>query len=85
MGLSHGIGYEEMKNKLFTVEEDFATFPEHLKKLIAKRSDLILQPFRQQLSRKDVDNIVNRDLIPNLKDPELSDKLFNISVNPICG
>ena len=83
LGLSHGIEYEKTKNKLFTVQEDFATAPEHLKKLINKRCDVILLPFRQQLSRKEVDNVVNRSLVPDFKDLELNDKQFNISVNPI--
>lgn len=83
LGLSHGIEYEKTKNNLFSVQEDFATDTEHLKRLMTKPNDLILWPFRQQLNRKQVATLVNDTLIPGFRDPALVDKHFNISTNPI--
>lgn len=83
LGLSHGMEYENAKNKIFTVQEDFISFPERLKKLIARRSDLMLASSRQHLSREQMDNWINHTLIPGFNDPELKDKHFDVSIKPL--
>lgn len=83
LGLSHGIEYEKAKNKIFTVQEDFFSDGERFKKLIKKRSDLMLVPSRQYVSREEVDFIVNRTLVPSFQDPELNNKHFDVSVRPM--
>ena len=83
VGITHGIEFERARETVFTVTEDFLSYQERLKKLIAKRSDIILVPYNQQITREQVDNTINRKLIPGFDDPELNGRIFNVSVNPI--
>ena len=83
LGLSHGIEYENAKNKIFTVQEDFISFPERFKKLIVKRSHLMLVPSRQRLNREQVDYWLNHILIPGFNDPGLKNKHFDVSTKPM--
>ncbi|MBC3872797.1 substrate-binding periplasmic protein [Undibacterium flavidum] len=83
VGITHGIEFERARDTVFTVTEDFLSFQERLKKLIAKRSDVILVPYHQQISREQVEFTINRKLIPGFDDPELNGRVFNVSMNPI--
>jgi ABC-type amino acid transport substrate-binding protein len=83
LGLSHGIEYERAKNKIFTVQEDFFSDAERFKKLVRKRSDFMLVPSNQYVSREQVDFTVNQILVPTFKDPELNDSHFDVSVKPM--
>lgn len=83
VGITHGIEFERARESVFTVTEDFLSFQERLKKLIAKRSDIILVPYNQHISREQVVLTVNRKLIPGFDDPELNGRIFNVSINPI--
>ena len=83
LGLSHGIEYERAKNIVFKVEEDM--LPEHhrYKRLISKRSDLILIPSREDTTRSQVDDHVNNTIVRQFNDPELNNKHFDISLKPL--
>lgn len=83
VGITHGIEFERARETVFTVTEDFLSYQERLKKLIAKRSDVIFVPYNQQITREQVDYTINRKLIPGFDDPELNGRIFNISLNPI--
>lgn len=83
VGITHGIEFERARESVFTVTEDFLSYQERLKKLIAKRSDIILVPYNQQVSREQVEHTINRKLIPGFDDPELNGRIFNVSMNPI--
>lgn len=83
VGITHGIEFERARETVFTVTEDFLSYQERLKKLIAKRSDIILVPYNQQVSREQVEFTINRKLIPGFDDPELNGRVFNVSINPI--
>lgn len=83
LGLSHGLEYENAKNHVFSVQEDVVSDHDRFKRLILKPGDLMLLPSRQDYSRKQVDDFVNRVLIPRFKDQDLNDRHFDISINPI--
>lgn len=83
LGLSHGEEYEKAKNKVFIVQEDFASYRERFKKLLSKRSDLMFIPFDQNNSREQVEKFVNLTVVPEFNDPDLNGQAFEISLNPM--
>lgn len=83
LGLSHGLEYEKAKNTVFTVQEDFVSDRDRMKRLMTKRSDFILRPFAQQFGRQQVEEFVHNTMVPELKDPELDNQHFNVSINPM--
>lgn len=83
LGLSHGMEYETAKNQVFRVQEDFVSDHDRFKRLVSRPGDLLLMPSRQDNSRQNVDDFVNRTLIPRFKDPELNGRHFEISINPL--
>ena len=83
LGLSHGLEYEKARETIFTVQEDYASDRDRFKRLVAKRSDVILIPFTQHIHRERVDDFINHTMIPGFKDPEFNDRHFDISINPI--
>ena len=83
LGLSHGEEYEKAKNNVFTVQEDFISYRERFRKLTKRQSDVLFIPFHQSYGREQVDKFVNGKMVPEFKDPELNDKTFDISINPL--
>lgn len=83
LGLSHGLEYEDARHHIFTVQEDYASDHDRFKRLIAKRSDVIMMSALQKMSREQLANFVNDTIVPGFKDPELNDKHFEISVKPM--
>lgn len=83
LGLSHGEEYENAKNNVFIVQEDFISYRERFRKLVHKRSDVLFIPFHQNDSHDQVEKFVNLTMVPEFKDPELDRQHFNISINPI--
>jgi polar amino acid transport system substrate-binding protein len=83
VGVTHGLEYESDRNNVFTVQEDYGSSRDRFKRLFAKRSDVILIPAIQTLSREQLSIFVNGTLVPGFKDPELNDKHFEISVKPL--
>ncbi|MBY0572517.1 MAG: ABC transporter substrate-binding protein [Undibacterium sp.] len=82
-GFSHGLEFDRAKNVIFTVEEDSATSTARFKKLIAKRSDLMLWPIRQFTQSQEVEAYINQTLIPSFEDPTLAKHHFDISAKPL--
>jgi ABC-type amino acid transport substrate-binding protein len=83
LGLSHGEEYENAKNNVFIVQEDFISYRERFRKLVHKRSDVLFIPFHQNDNREQVEKFVNLKMVPEFKDPELGRQNFDISINPI--
>lgn len=83
LGLSHGEEYEKAKNNVFTVQEEFISYRERFRKLAKRQSDVLFIPFHQSFGREQVDKFVNFKMVPEFKDPELNDKIFDISLNPL--
>ncbi len=83
VGVTHGLEYENDRNNVFTVQEDYGSSRDRFKRLFTKRSDVILIPAIQALSREQLSIFVNGTLVPGFNDPELSDKHFEISVKPL--
>ena len=83
LGLSHGEEYENAKNNVFIVQEDFISYRERFRKLVHKRSDVLFIPFHQNDNREQVEKFVNNTMVPEFKDPELDRHHFDISINPI--
>lgn len=83
VGVTHGVEFERSRGKIFTVQEDYLSYQERLKKLIAKRCDVILVPFNLHVSREDIDKRFHSVVLAGFNDPELSGRHFNVSINPI--
>lgn len=83
VGITHGLEYESARNSVFTVQEDYGSTRDRFKRLFAKRSDVVLMPAIQTLSRAQLTIFVNDTLVPGFKDPELNDRRFEISLNPL--
>lgn len=82
-GFSHGMDFEKARNVVFTVQEDSASSGARFKKLMNKRSDLMLWPVRQLSTSAQVEDYLNNKLIPGFNDPELKGKRFYVSRKPV--
>ncbi|TXI96607.1 MAG: transporter substrate-binding domain-containing protein [Burkholderiaceae bacterium] len=82
-GFSHGLEFDQARGKIFTVEEDSASTAARFKKVVAKRSDLMLWPVRNMETSKEVEDYVNKVLIPQASDSELRNKRFDVSDKPM--
>jgi ABC-type amino acid transport substrate-binding protein len=83
VGITHGIEYDRARNTIFTVQEDLLTYQERFRKLILRRSDIIFVPFTNRVGREEIVQAINQKVIPSFNDPELSGRIFNVSLNPI--
>ncbi|WP_395007229.1 substrate-binding periplasmic protein [Undibacterium sp.] len=82
-GVSHGMEFELAKNKVFRIDEDSAQASARFKKLIAKRSDVLLWGLAQ-FDRPDLFlTYLHKTYIPELADPELLGKTFYVSDKPL--
>ncbi|NDI84792.1 substrate-binding periplasmic protein [Undibacterium crateris] len=82
-GFSHGMDFEKARNVVFTVQEDTASSGARFKKLMNKRSDLMLWPVRQLNTAAQVEDYLNNKLIPGFNEPELKGKRFYVSRKPV--
>ncbi|WMW81729.1 ABC transporter substrate-binding protein [Undibacterium cyanobacteriorum] len=82
-GFSHGLEFDQARGTVFTVEEDSASTAARFKKIVAKRSDLMLWPVRNMETSKEVEDYVNKVLIPQASDLELQNKIFDVSDKPM--
>lgn len=82
-GFSHGMDFEKAKNVIFNVQEDPASSPARFKKLMNKRSDIMLWPIRQLHRSQQVEAYLRDQLIPSFNDPELTGKTFYVSARPV--
>jgi polar amino acid transport system substrate-binding protein len=83
VGIAHGLEYENARNNVFTVQEDYGSTRDRFKRLFAKRSDVILIPAMQTISREQLVISVNETLVPGFRDPELNGRRFEISLKPL--
>lgn len=82
-GVSHGMEFELAKNKIFKVDEDTAQSSARFRKLLAKRSDVLLWGL-VQFDRQDLFlHYLHQVYIPSLRDPELLGKKFYVSTSPM--
>ncbi|MBC3890492.1 transporter substrate-binding domain-containing protein [Undibacterium sp. LX40W] len=82
-GFSHGLEFDQARGVVFTVEEDSASIASRFKKVVAKRSDLMLWPVRQMETSREVEDYVNKVLVAQASDRELRDKRFDVSDKPM--
>lgn len=82
-GFSHGLEFDQARGVIFTVEEDSASVASRFKKVVAKRSDLMLWPVRQMETSREVEDYVNNVLVAQASDHELRDKRFDVSDKPM--
>jgi polar amino acid transport system substrate-binding protein len=82
-GVSHGMEFELAKNKIFKIDEDSAQASARFRKLIAKRSDVLLWGL-VQFDRPDLFlDYLHKTYLPDLRDPELLGKKFYVSKTPL--
>jgi polar amino acid transport system substrate-binding protein len=82
-GVSHGMEFELAKNKIFKIDEDSARASARFRKLIAKRSDVLLWGL-VQFDRQDLFlDYLHKTYLPSLRDPELLGKNFYASKTPL--
>jgi ABC-type amino acid transport substrate-binding protein len=82
-GVSHGMKFELAKNKIFKVDEDFAQSSSRFRKLLAKRSDVLLWGFVQFDKQDLLLDYLHNVYLPGLRDPELLGKKFYVSPTPL--
>ncbi|MBC3872834.1 transporter substrate-binding domain-containing protein [Undibacterium sp. LX15W] len=82
-GFSHGMEFDRASNVIFTVQEDSSSTVARFKKLMAKRSDLMVWPVRGFEHAKDVEAYVNRTVVQDSNDPELAGRHFDVTDRPL--
>lgn len=82
-GFSHGLEFDQARDRIFTVQEDSASTAARFKKLLAGRSDLMLWPVRQYDTSRDVENYINQAVIGDTHDAELMHQHFDVSDRPL--
>lgn len=82
-GVSHGMVFDEMRKTHFTVDEDTASAAARFRKLIAKRSDVLLWGIVQFDRRDDLLNYLHKVYLPSLHDSSLDGKKFYVSSKPL--
>ncbi len=82
-GVSHGMEFEQLRNTLFRVDEDPNAIDVRLKKLLAKRCDLMLLPNSTFQRGEQVEQFLHQTLIPTFHDPELSKQRFYVTARPL--
>jgi ABC-type amino acid transport substrate-binding protein len=81
-GFSHGIEFDQARNVIFKVQEDSASTVARFKKLMAKRSDLMVWPVRGYQNRAEVEEHFNR-IVRELNAPELNGQHFDVTDQPL--
>jgi hypothetical protein len=82
-GVSHGMAFELAKDKVFKIGEDSAQAAARFRKLIAKRSDVLLWGLAQFDRPELLVEYLHKTYIPGLRDPELLNKTFYVSDTPL--
>lgn len=82
-GFSHGLEFDQARDRIFTVQEDSASTAARFKKLLAGRSDLMMWPVRQYDTSRDVENYINQVVIGDTHDAELMHRHFDVSDRPL--
>ncbi len=82
-GFSHGLEFDQVRDKLFTVQEDSASVASRFRKLILKRSDLMLWPVRELSRHAEVEKYLNTTVVSDANDPELQNYHFDVSQKPL--
>jgi ABC-type amino acid transport substrate-binding protein len=82
-GFSHGIEFDQARDVIFKVQEDSASTVARFKKLMAKRSDLMVWPVRGYQYRAEVEEYINRIIVKESNDPELKGQHFDVTDQPL--
>jgi len=82
-GFSHGLEFDLARDLIFTVQEDSASTIARFKKLMAKRSDLMVWPVRGYEHHKEVEAYINRVVVQESNDPELQGRHFDVTEQPL--
>jgi polar amino acid transport system substrate-binding protein len=83
LGLSHGVEYENARNKVFTVKEVVLSDQDRVRKLLTNQTYVMLFSFPEQSSREQVRHSFNHKFIPELHDAQLDNRNFEVSANPM--
>ncbi len=82
-GVSHGMAFEEARKSIFRVEEDPASQAARFKKLMARRCDAMLFSFNQFNRAEEVESHLQKNMLPDFKDPAFNGKVFYASTKPL--
>jgi ABC-type amino acid transport substrate-binding protein len=82
-GVSHGMEFEQLRTTLFRVDEDPSSIDVRLKKLLARRSDLMLWPDSVFQNATQIDQYLHKKIIPDFNDRELSKQRFYVTAKPL--
>ncbi|WMW81363.1 transporter substrate-binding domain-containing protein [Undibacterium cyanobacteriorum] len=82
-GVSHGMEFDDAAGKLFRVDEDTASAAARFRKLMAKRSDVLLWGLVQFDKPQDLINYLHQMYIPSLQDSSLNGVKFYTSSKPL--
>jgi hypothetical protein len=82
-GVSHGLEFERAKKTVFKVDEDSPQPAARFKKLILKRSDVLLWGLVQFDRADEMKEYLHKVYIPSLNDPSLIGKTFHNSPKPM--
>jgi ABC-type amino acid transport substrate-binding protein len=82
-GFSHGMEFDQARDVIFKVQEDSASTVARFKKLMAKRSDLMVWPVRGYEHHAEVEAYINRIVVKESNDPELKGQHFDVTDQPL--
>ncbi|MFZ6798479.1 substrate-binding periplasmic protein [Undibacterium sp. Di24W] len=82
-GFSHGMEFDQARDVIFKVQEDSASTVARFKKLMAKRSDLMVWPVRGYQHHAEVEEYINRIIVKESNDPELKGRYFDVTDQPL--
>jgi ABC-type amino acid transport substrate-binding protein len=83
LGVSHGAEFEKYRNTLFRVDEDPSTLLLRFKKLLARRSDLMLWTNRRFDQAERVRQHLYQVVLPELHDAAVSQQPFYVLDKPL--
>jgi polar amino acid transport system substrate-binding protein len=82
-GFSHGMAFEKARDSVFQVQQDSASELARFKKLVNRRSDLMLWTVWQSPTAEQLETYINQTLVPGFQDAELEGKYFYVSARPL--
>ncbi|MFZ6819803.1 substrate-binding periplasmic protein [Undibacterium sp. Ji22W] len=82
-GFSHGLEFDQASNVIFSLQEDSSSTVARFKKLMAKRSDLMVWPVRGYEHAKEVEAYINRVVVQDSNDPDLKGHHFDVTDRPL--
>lgn len=82
-GVSLGLDYEKAKQHVFKADEANSNFSQMLRKLLTHGCEYVFWGVQRLDDKHDVEVYLHQRFIPALRDPELLNKKFTISEQPV--